>query len=340
MTPLHCGSWAVEGFRPTFKYSRNPELGACSGLNACNNQPTHCGCVSSCALKGKSIRLGTAMTISGAAVNPNMGYYSSPVVMFLMALFNIRLGWWLGNTNSKGSRRSWLGLGQPYFMKATPTVAMMPLISETFGRTDKERLFLNVSDGGHFENLGLYEMVLRRCEFIIVSDAGADHRFEFDDLANAIERCEVDLGVKIVFDDGVKIRSREEAQPVTAKRRLRKKARREDDTIRFAVGTINYPDGSKGKLLYLKPAFFGDGSEPIELAHYAKAHPTFPHQTTVDQMFDENQFEAYRELGYLTMHDVAVRAGTTVERPLSSMRRLFRGLDRYEQTVGARRSDH
>lgn len=304
MTPLHCGSWALEGYRRTFEYSRNTELGVCGGLDACN-KPVGLGgpCIGGCEYPGKSIRLGTAMAISGAAVNPNMGYYSSPVVMFLMGMFNIRLGWWLGNTNKKGARRDWFGLGRPYFTKPSPTIAIMPLISETFGRTDKERLFVNVSDGGHFENLGLYEMVLRRCKFILLSDAAADNTFAFDDLANAIEKCEVDLGVKIEFENGIKIPSRS----LVSSKKKKKKARikREWDALRYAVARIKYPENTRedpagdGLLLYIKPSFHGN--EPVELKHYAEAHPTFPHQSTGDQMFDEKQFEAYRELGYFTM---------------------------------------
>jgi hypothetical protein len=274
-------------------------------------QGEHCGRVEDCKLPGKGLRVGTAMTISGAAVNPNMGYHSSPVVMFLMALFNVRLGWWLGNTNKSGGDRS---LVRRYYQKAGPTLSVLPLLSETFGRTDKDRRFINVSDGGHFDNLGLYEMVMRRCKYIIVSDASADNDFAFDDLATAIDLCEVDLGVKIVFRDGIEI----EKRTLDVKKRRLSRKQKEVDNLRWAVAEIHYPEtplfpkGHEkegqpdpehyGWLLYVKPAYRGD--EPIELKHYAEAHPTFPHQSTVDQLFDERQFEAYRELGALTMAKV------------------------------------
>ena len=101
---------------------------------------------------GQGISLGTATAISGAAVSPNMGYHSSPLVSFLLALFNIRLGWWLGNPGSAGD--------ETYCLRG-PEFAVGPLIAETFGLTDKDHPYVYLSDGGHFDNLGLYEMVLR-----------------------------------------------------------------------------------------------------------------------------------------------------------------------------------
>lgn len=332
MTPLHCGSWALYGYRNTNEYSRNRELGACEGVNACNKLDGHCDSVSNCRLPGKSLRIGTAMAISGAAVNPNMGYSSSPVVMFLMALFNIRLGWWLGNTNRSGGETSpfdklwvkWLNsIGRnkaddryPYYSKPSPMIAFGPLISETFGKTDSERKFINVSDGGHFDNLGLYEMVLRRCKYIILSDGTADNEFAFDDLANAIEKCEVDLGVEIEFvGNAINIPNRYDRE--VAKSKTPKKKKRESMNKRFALAHIKYPenksgDAGHGLLIYVKPTMLGD--EPVELKHYARAAKNFPHQSTADQFYDEKQFEAYRQLGYFTMNSILEKYdGRTLE---------------------------
>ena len=201
MSPLHCGSWSL-GYRQTNEYSRNEAVGACKHIRYCNKWNKSCGTIENCDLPGKGLRLGTAMAISGAAANPNMGYYSSPVVTFLMSVFNIRLGWWLGNTGQIGSKKSWFGYGKQFCVKNSPTGAVLPLINETLGRTDLSRKYLNVSDGGHFENLALYEMVLRRCRFILVSDAAADKEFKFSEISNAIQKCYVDLGVTIKFENG------------------------------------------------------------------------------------------------------------------------------------------
>jgi len=313
MSPLHCGSWALKGFRESYRYNANRDLGICPHLRYCN-QPKGMMCDRSvdkaaCTYPGKALRLGTAMAISGAAANPNMGYYSSSVVMFLMAMFNIRLGWWLGNTNKRGGN-SWFG--PPYYEMHSPRIAIAPLVSETLGKTDAKRHFINVSDGGHFENLGLYEMVLRRCKFIVVSDAGADNTFAFDDLANAIEKCKVDLGVEIVFEDGINIPSRHGTEELSG------------PAERFAIARINYPEmrdeNDAGFLLYIKPTILKN--EPIELKHYVEANPSFPHQSTADQLFDEQQFEAYRKLGFLTMDRILERR----KNKSNNLSSLFEGL--------------
>jgi len=116
--------------------------------------------------------LGTAMAISGAAVSPNMGYNTSPGVAFLMALFNVRLGWWLANPRSKNT----------YYWLTSPGFALRPYFMEMFGLTSETERWVYLSDGGHFENLGIYEMVRRRCRVIVVSDAGGDTDYTFDDL--------------------------------------------------------------------------------------------------------------------------------------------------------------
>ncbi|HUR99015.1 MAG TPA: patatin-like phospholipase family protein [Pyrinomonadaceae bacterium] len=286
MSPLHCGSWAVKGYRRSKKYCRSTTT-------------------------GKALRLGTAMAISGAAANPNMGYYSSPVVTFLMSLFNIRLGWWLGNTGTRGSDFDWFGLGNSrYYEKVGPSIAVLPLINETFGRTDENKRFLMVTDGGHFENLALYEMVLRRCKLIILSDGAADADFKFGEIANAIQKCKVDLGVEIEFVGSMNIRGR-----------LAVKEKASLPKSRFAIARITYPEiydseaidaetgnptvnrnNGTGWLIYTRPTYYE--TEPRDIRNYADSNTTFPHQSTGDQMYDEKQFEAYRGLGFLTMTEI------------------------------------
>ena len=134
------------------------------------------------------LTLGTAMAISGAAASPNMGYHSSPVLTFLMTLFNARLGWWLGNPGSNGEKT---------YMLESPRWALHPLFSEAFGQTGRTHPYVYVSDGGHFENLGLYEMVRRRCRFIVVVDASADPKCEYEGLSAAIRKVRSDMGISI-----------------------------------------------------------------------------------------------------------------------------------------------
>ncbi|MGH9144962.1 MAG: patatin-like phospholipase family protein [Vicinamibacterales bacterium] len=235
--------------------------------------------------------LGTAITISGAAASPNMGYHSSPAMTFLLTLFNARLGAWLGSPGPAG-RLTW--------RRSDPLLGAAPLLREMFGRTTDDNPYVYLSDGGHFENLGLYEMVARRCRFIVVSDAGCDADYAFEDLGNAIRKIRIDLGIAIEFPDGIAI-DREHAR---------------QGNRHAAVGAIRYSavDGAvaDGVLLYLKATLSGD--EPIDVRNYAASHPDFPHETTANQWFGESQFESYRTLG---MHTVdTLIASDSIQRDL------------------------
>ena len=230
------------------------------------------------------ISLGTAVAISGAAASPNMGYNSSPALSFLLTLFNVRLGWWLGNPGSAGD--------DTYSLR-NPKVSLRPLIDELTGSTDETHPYVYLSDGGHFENLALYEMVLRRCHLIVLSDAGADFSFGFDDLGNAVRKIRIDLGISITFE-AMDIFPRSPQKPANAKY--------------CAVGTIHYEDvdgagAEPGTLLYIKPAVYFD-KESRDIYNYARQNPQFPHESTADQFFSESQFESYRALGETTIRDI------------------------------------
>jgi hypothetical protein len=214
-----------------------------------------------------SVSYGSAIAISGAAVSPTMGYHSSTAVTFLLALFNVRLGWWLPNPSHKR------GPGGD----ETPFSARW-LLSEMFGLTDGLAKFVHLSDGGHFENLALYELVRRRCRLIVCVDAGADPDRDFSDLANAVQKCRVDFGAQITID----------VSPMRpAAGGLAKQG--------FAIGSVVYADNSPGTLVYIKPSL--TGREPTDIENYAHLHGRFPHEPTSDQYFSEAQFECYRRLG-------------------------------------------
>jgi hypothetical protein len=263
VTPLHAGSAMIED-----------DLGGRSGTLG-----TIRGAYQDIATYGgrHGVLLGTAVAISGAAVSPNMGYHSSPIVTLLLALFNARLGWWLANPGRAGYWR---------WRKRGPGFAIRPYIAEAFGLTDDRNKYVYLSYGGHFENLGLYEMVLRRCSTIVVVDAGCDGQYQFEDLGNAVRKIRIDLGIPIDF--------------VTP---LSMSAKGGSNVSRFAVATIRYErvdaGAAPGTLLYLKPVVTGD--ETVDVRNYHATHTDFPHETTGDQWFDENQFETYRMLGLHTI---------------------------------------
>ena len=225
------------------------------------------------------ITLGTAVTISGAAASPSMGYHSSPIVGLIMTLFNARLGVWLGNPGRAGER-TWKQSG--------PRSAVGSLVKEAFGLTTNTSAYVYLSDGGHFENLGLYEMVLRRCRQIVLVDGSADPKFHYEDLANAMRKIRIDLNIPIEF-------------PCEHIEFLRKRTRR------CAVAAIRYSEADgvcqDGVLVYVKPMLLGN--EPPDLESYAAENPTYPHQSTANQWFNESQTESYRMLGLHSIDDIA-----------------------------------
>jgi patatin-like phospholipase len=254
MSPLHCGSYWL-GYRNSTEYG---------GQNG--------------------ISLATAASISGAAASPNMGYMmTSSVVRIIMTLFNVRLGFWLGNPGPAGERT---------YKLDSPRESVRPIVEEALGLTDDKRPYVYLSDGGHFENLGLYEMVLRRCRFIVVCDAGTDPGYEFGDLAMAIRQIRVDFGVPIDMSEMIFGRDPEK----TGNRYCAL------GVIRYSCvdgpeGSTNPKDDAKydGLLIYIKPSLNGD--EPRDVLNYHETSKTFPQESAADQWFSEAQFESYRALG-------------------------------------------
>jgi hypothetical protein len=247
-SPLHCGSNALRAYRPSAEFAFDP-------------------------LRKRGVTLGTAMTVSGAAASPQMGEFTSPALAFLLALFNARLGVWLGNPASAG-HDAWRA--------RDPRARIAPILREMLGWTTDANPYVFLSDGGHYDNLGLSEMVLRRVRHIVIVDSGCDPKYEFKDLATAVRRARVDHGAEITFD-------------AAAMNALR------DDPLKphAVTGTIQYLEaapGDAGSIVYIKPGLSND--ESVDILTYRKAHPEFPHESTANQWFTEAQFESYRALGF------------------------------------------
>ena len=224
--------------------------------------------VSTAEILGGGVHLGTAMAISGAALNPSSGYHSAPQTSFLMTLFDVRLGWWIGNPRDENA---WCSTG-PHF-------ALFWLLRELFGFVDERSAYLNLSDGGNFENLGLYELVRRRCHYVIAVDGEQDPNYAFESLGGAIRKCREDFGIEIDIDP----------RPIVPVQGL--------SSAHCVVGRIHYPeaDSPTGYLLYVKASITGD--EPTDVEAYRRQHLDFPQQSTTEQFFLESQFESYRRLG-------------------------------------------
>jgi hypothetical protein len=255
-TPMYCGyeiqdpdGRVVSGYQHTNDYLRN---------------------------EGKWISLGLPISVSGAAASPNAGYHTSAATAFLMTVFNVRLGWWLQNPRYA---LQWQRPG--------PRFSLFLLLQELAGMTNDESPYVYLSDGGHFENLGIYELVRRRCRYIIACDAGCDPKYGFEDLGNAIRKCQIDLGIGIEIDP----------------RGIRPDGQSGNSGAHCAVGRIHYgmvdQDARPGFLLYIKASLTGD--EPTDILQYAAEHVAFPHEATADQWYSESQFESYRKLGFHAM---------------------------------------
>ncbi len=244
------------------------------------------------------IKLSRAIAISGAAVGSGAGLYSFFAMAFITTLFNVRLGYWMLNPseysdaakNKKKTRRDKLGdMLFPYPLGENRTFWPKYLLQELFGTTAETSKLINLSDGAHTgDNTSLAPLLKRRCRVIVAVDAGEDGDYFFESLSNVIrqayidDRIEIDIDLTAIIPDATGY-SQQHA----------------------AIGEIKYPkdDGKteKGWLIVLKPTLTGD--EPTQLTTYYRTNrdTKFPHQSTGDQFFDDDQFEAYRSLGEISV---------------------------------------
>lgn len=217
------------------------------------------------------------MALSGAAVAPQMGQSTTRRASFWLTLFNARLHAWLKKpdtaTVSKTSKSRW---------RSGPDLRYL---ARELTATVSERLpFANVSDGGHIENLGVYELLRRRCRYILAVDGEADPMMTFHAITNLQRLAYIDFGIVIDVD-------------LEELRLLESGLSRSH----FRFAKIKYPTGDAnapweiGYLLYVKLSLTGNEGE--FLRRYRLDEPSFPHHSTADQFFTETQFEAYRSLG-------------------------------------------
>jgi len=253
---------------------------------------------------GEPLSLGRWVAISGAAFSTGLGFRTSLGLSLLAGLANVRLGYWWDS--GVPTRR------RPLKMTISRTVAdrlsrvlvgLFPVqtylyyeLTAHFPGSSRRHWYL--SDGGHFENMGGYELIRRRLPLIIVLDAEGDETYTFEGLSNLIRKARLDFGVEIEFLDTIDetlpaaFGPLESLRPVsTSELDLRRAA------SHAAVARVRYPDpdGFEGRLVYIKPGVTGD--EPVDLREYGRHHPTFPQQSAADQFFDEAQWESYRKLG-------------------------------------------
>ncbi|WP_035349499.1 hypothetical protein [Edaphobacter aggregans] len=219
-------------------------------------------------------RMATAVATSGAAMSPNWGFHSSPTMAFLLTIFNVRLGLWIRNPRHKRFRLR-ARLSNP----SSPWFGLFYLAAELFGTVNDAAAFVYLTDGGHFENMGLYELVRRHCSTIVICDAEQDADLSFQGIGMAIRKCRIDHGAEITID--LTLLEPTGDPPASPQNCI--------------AGTIRYSNGATGQVLYIKSAYTRD--LPADLVNFRKENPTFPNTSTADQWFSESQFESYRRLG-------------------------------------------
>jgi hypothetical protein len=210
------------------------------------------------------------MAVSGAAASSYMGLGSMPSLTALLTFLNVRLGFWILRADRKPLLK---------------TPGFLCLIREMTGVAMSEKQdWLNLSDGGHIENMGIYELLRRRCKFIISIDGESDPASTFQGHLTLVRHAQIDFGVRI--------------DPRLSELRPDLTSKYSQSHTMFC--RIHYPavggePAATGLILYMKLSVTGNESELIR--RYRTLHSDFPHQTTLDQFFDEEQFEAYRRLG-------------------------------------------
>ena len=278
LSPRYCGSTAT-GWVPTADYMQRDPL-----------------------------TLATAVAISGAAAHPNTGAGGAgptrrPLLSLLMALLNVRLGYWVPRPHAPDGaapdaaaprRRAPRQRVANHFRAAWHEISPRGFA--------EDRALLQLSDGGHFENLGVYELVRRRVRVIVCCDGAADPGFDFKDLQVLMRRIGSDFGARIDFDGEERIERLIPREPDPRRVQARDPATDAYPVgARFAErghvrGTIVYPDGGRSTLLLVKTTMIS--GLDLLVRGYKGANRAFPDQSTADQFFDEEQFEAYRQLGW------------------------------------------
>jgi len=240
--------------------------------------------------------LATAVAISGAAVSSSMGRVSIGLLGPTLALLNLRLGFWMSNP---------LYVAKPPLAGPPPArparepsrsledILRLYLFAEAFGRLSAGSSRIYITDGGHIDNIGLYQLLKRRCRFIVVVDGEADPAMNFGAFCDVQRFIRIDEGVRITLDWHT-VRDAALARGADRKKEVPKDAPVHDR--HFAVGRIRYADATDGVLLYVKASVTGD--EPDYVLDYERRYPLFPHESTGDQFFSEEQMEAYRALGW------------------------------------------
>ena len=264
------------------------------------------------AIEVEPLTLGEWVGISGAAFSTGVGFRTSLGLSLLCGMANVRLGYWWNSGVDPWNRE--VQTQPSIFRRILRRIPILPvqrlLVNELLARFPGTAMkWWYLTDGGHFENTAAYELIRRRVPLIVILDNGADPECMFEDLGNLVRKARLDFQTEIHFageeEDGGSLEvTRDYEARVGTLGELRPRRQMTDSgeptgprrsERHIAAGIIEYPDGSRGLLLVVKPTLAGD--EPSDVLQYAVNHPSFPQEPTTDQFFDEAQWESYRSLG-------------------------------------------
>lgn len=266
------------------------------------------------------MRLSTATAISGAAVAPGLGFRTTRTLSIILTLFNVRLGQWLENPRPAG---------RGIIRSALHSRPISLYWKEMLGLADHDDGHVYLSDGEHFEGLGVYELLRRRCKYIVAVAAdvekGSGAPVKLGKLGSALRLARVDFGVEVEFAS---------LQP------LMREAKDSDFVASyFAAGVIRYPHagghthGDEGGIMIVIKTGLVDGTLPADIVNYLRgADPGFPNNPTQDLQYDQPQFESLRQLGFIA-GEAMCRAGKTDTTDLAAETTA----GRFERILGAYR---
>jgi hypothetical protein len=237
---------------------------------------------------GRTVTLPGAMAMSGAAISPEMGRDTRAPLRFLLTMMNIRLGAWVPNPNRLAefaARTGWVRR-----LRTRPR--MWYLLREMLGKNDPQSMFLYVTDGGHYENLGLVELIRRSCRYIWCVDASGEQQGTFSTIAAAVALAYNELGIRVDIDPAAQMAPAPTKTEQRARHGLRPVVKRT-----FALGTIRYGDDPAewGRLVVIKAGVPEDA--PQDVLDFYQANASFPSDPTLDQLYIAQRFDAYRSLG-------------------------------------------
>ncbi|HEY0811755.1 MAG TPA: hypothetical protein VGE11_00620 [Pseudonocardia sp.] len=253
--------------------------------------------------KGTDLTLPSIMAVSGAALSPLMGRFTYPPLRLLMALTNVRLGVWVRNPRHPSwdapasAPKGRLGRFTAAIVEGWREPGALYVLREAIGGLTLKHRYIYLTDGGHWENLGLVELLRRRCTDVLCFDVSTDARGEAGDIGRAIALARSELGADIVLDPAP-------TQPFDG-------IHSADLGVR---GDIHYPDGRQARLVYAKATL----TEALswDLRSFRHRDARFPHHSVARQIFTDELFEAYRSLG----HAAGRRAVQLLNLPTSQLR--------------------